>query len=810
MDCSKLLGTTEEKVWSELLGENTARIYLRNYSECVKSNLGLPPFSLGLWLMALYKTQLNCTMRTAREKTMINDGTFTEFTLVQTIKQLLSPYAMAVMKKQVDTQHQVVLLQTKPIIVSMDLFSKWEQTTLHSFGCFTHTNNCFYANYLPKKPISEKTGIIAMIQVKPGKDTLEIIGQLTMNFKQKFNKVFEDTRCNTIAKLLSYVTDLDKVKSVKIPIICDYKCFTHFEISEDYSRQTDATRYHTTPYQFFEEKRQVLIADNFGYSLKSESNQPKFLSPYQSQIYDYAGLKIYGGVITGGTSNGKTFSMLKLVTYRATKYQEKTLFISSKFDLYLFTRNFEWSGREKKEHSMCWNSIPDQLSNVVIVDKTFLSNSAQLKDKLSAIQWGNIVVDNFCNISPKSTCGKYLNTLDTKCVWLLENMDNVVSHSAYVCHFLRMKEIFPSVNFKSNTERFVNRMRTYLCCNLAPYKIGSPMHTRVVFPQSQNYPFAHLMLAMRNTIRNCPKNCKSLNDLICTIEAGLTLNARILDRELLSHSNYFRPGGVKVVNFPNYEDLSYSDVENDLSVTDCAICITNVQFPIRNGSCSHIFCYNCLKRWNLEKSACPLCMSKFTNEFTLLRNGFGVTPTKKVCARPEEIPEVVSYYRDSAKYDYLNDIFLSFQPGSDDKYIIFTHWPEMMEIYKRSIIRALKFLGCYNDDSVQIFPYDVTESNCDLIETEIDNCNILVTNANNMKYLRNHAKFNSAFLMDTNGKQVNLKLIQNYFTFCYRITYVAINQGLGLFLHQETISDNILTSRQILTQYYNLLISNDI
>ena len=43
----------------------------------------------------------------------------------------------------------------------------------------------------------------------------------------------------------------------------------------------------------------------------------------------------------------------------------------------------------------------------------------------------------------------------------------------------------------------------------------------------------------------------------------------------------------------------------------CSICLESCIVPSALDTCTHKFCYSCIKRWSVIKKFCPYCRTKF-------------------------------------------------------------------------------------------------------------------------------------------------------------------------------------------------------
>ena len=48
------------------------------------------------------------------------------------------------------------------------------------------------------------------------------------------------------------------------------------------------------------------------------------------------------------------------------------------------------------------------------------------------------------------------------------------------------------------------------------------------------------------------------------------------------------------------------------SATTCGICLDKIQIQGSIDSCSHEFCFECIKTWSQTQNTCPLCIKRFT------------------------------------------------------------------------------------------------------------------------------------------------------------------------------------------------------
>lgn len=58
------------------------------------------------------------------------------------------------------------------------------------------------------------------------------------------------------------------------------------------------------------------------------------------------------------------------------------------------------------------------------------------------------------------------------------------------------------------------------------------------------------------------------------------------------------------------------EIEPSLTVdSECSVCRELIRRPTGNRSCTHVFCYRCVRGWNHRNSSCPMCRAPFTEEF---------------------------------------------------------------------------------------------------------------------------------------------------------------------------------------------------
>ncbi|OMJ69995.1 hypothetical protein SteCoe_32124 [Stentor coeruleus] len=43
----------------------------------------------------------------------------------------------------------------------------------------------------------------------------------------------------------------------------------------------------------------------------------------------------------------------------------------------------------------------------------------------------------------------------------------------------------------------------------------------------------------------------------------------------------------------------------------CGICFDEIEFQGKINSCSHLFCFKCIKKWSDNENSCPICKSRF-------------------------------------------------------------------------------------------------------------------------------------------------------------------------------------------------------
>lgn len=61
-------------------------------------------------------------------------------------------------------------------------------------------------------------------------------------------------------------------------------------------------------------------------------------------------------------------------------------------------------------------------------------------------------------------------------------------------------------------------------------------------------------------------------------------------------------------------DISYSDIEQNLNEKTCCICLLDYKDSNKELcklSCNHIFHKECIQKWSIKKTICPLCRVEF-------------------------------------------------------------------------------------------------------------------------------------------------------------------------------------------------------
>ena len=70
-------------------------------------------------------------------------------------------------------------------------------------------------------------------------------------------------------------------------------------------------------------------------------------------------------------------------------------------------------------------------------------------------------------------------------------------------------------------------------------------------------------------------------------------------------------------NYNNYKIFEGFDFKSFIKNKEsedspiCSICLANCIMPSVLDSCTHKFCYACIKRWSSIKKFCPYCRTKF-------------------------------------------------------------------------------------------------------------------------------------------------------------------------------------------------------
>jgi hypothetical protein len=347
---------------------------------------------------------------------------------------------------------------------------------------------------------------------------------------------------------------------------------------------------------------------------------------------------VKGGVISGYPSSGKTtymintFTSLCFTSDKGIVSKDNCLFCLHWTDCKVLEECMKTFGKDILDKvQIIWSKDDfkevlktDIPKKITIVNSTYMSRSTKCRKFLKSVKWKYFIVDSFEDIKQGSKGVNFIRSVNTETVWLVTSfLQAKIIPKMY--SFLRLDQSYPYSVPKPAESVLGLACGRFLVGEFNPGSFGhisqnrSSYMTMHLYP-SEDYPFAEMKVAARTVWNdNIYTNTRDFLEFMSKLEGNIPMNSRYVEDSILTFSKNVRPGGNIRIVFPKYEDM-WEEILSDgshtkISNTECGICQEDCNYPTRNSSCDHIFCYTCLSEWNRTNSSCPFCRAPFTTSF---------------------------------------------------------------------------------------------------------------------------------------------------------------------------------------------------
>lgn len=573
--------------------------------------------------------------------------------------------------------------------------------------------------------------------------------------------------------------------------------------------------------------------------------------------------RVKGGLLYGDALVGKTFYMLRHVLLQVEQEQERglTLYVVQPYDKKVVLSALAQAPEtccsrvdvywERKDFVNVTPRENGRQSRVVIVNAKFLSRASELKSFLSASSIKRLVVDHYEKIDYHTRLYKFLDQLRPEIVWLLTSkltLDMV----PWTYKWLRLDRSFPgsrlgvdfnlvscalfaSVSYR--VEYGVNQMTENTQYTCTPYRVG-------LRRSADQWPYQQIVVALRETLRRgTPKRHAGLLALLARLDSGVPIRKEKVRELLMFHSFNLRVGGGLYRVLPPLEQLPVHSVSDCLEPEDlCGICRDDMEDPVKNEVCCHMFCFKCIEEWNKMSSSCPLCRVDYGEAFFKVeftgRESFSPSclPAKKrrrLCdvysSESKELKTRESKNSEEADRDMerqavpVEELYLDphrerslknfLTSTSYNKVLIITHWRGMVKRYGAMAEEALGSGSTIGTISEKLNYTDLHRA-----EVVVERSDVVVTYGYNVNYFRNDGRFKQVIIMDSDGCTTMVENWYNYFRHClsrvYHFSFHSIDKMYMKMLDEMAAGPNRtgnnvrfpkMTPKTILGKYYAFL-----
>ena len=141
------------------------------------------------------------------------------------------------------------------------------------------------------------------------------------------------------------------------------------------------------------------------------------------------------------------------------------------------------------------------------------------------------------------------------------------------------------------------------------------------------------------------------------------------DLKFEADSNIINSNNISNKNFKSYmKGYNHLPSSGNFSTDECIICLTDIKNKSKINSCSHCFCFKCIKSWSQHCNKCPLCKKEFKVIITWNseKKKYIENHIKKKNYKIEENDEF--YFED--EYENISEICMICNKGNDEENLL--------------------------------------------------------------------------------------------------------------------------------------------
>lgn len=459
---------------------------------------------------------------------------------------------------------------------------------------------------------------------------------------------------------------------------------------------------------------------------------------------------VRGGVILGREDGVRTQRMLELAT---ADDQGFTLYLIQQDDWLSVQRLSSPFGERvtlvKQPADVVEGSVPKV---AVVTLQQFLSWDLLFR-RLRQVSWSRVVVDS------GETAEMPFHLLHTKCsfssLWVLTHPSSFDFFHSYSQVF-RLDDYFPPQHLVMTRKPPGALMQGFsqMACLRLPTALqdrNKIQELRLPWPEDW-YPADEIVAAVVAVKgQNTPERASWLFQTLDLLHSGRPF--RRLD---ILHT-LRRLANPDVIALPDFERLPILQKEEEDDPV-CPICQEAPHRPTQNGSCTHVFCYDCLEQWNDIQSNCPCCRSEFVGSFFRVKLASSHAKRRRLESQEPARPPPEVRFR-------ALDLVLSHRLQVEGKILIITHWPSMLETYREAV--------CRRAPSCQVIertlPFDDDGGPLE--------APVVLTLADNLQRFRRDDRFTSVIVLDHQLGSRTLATILRFFVTCPSVTIFHTEQS---------------------------------
>ncbi len=542
----------------------------------------------------------------------------------------------------------------------------------------------------------------------------------------------------------------------------------------------------------------------------------------EKKIFDENGVK--GGVLYGDCMSGKSFNLIKQILNSKQQFSvddqlninEITMIFIPFYELYNMEKIFDildaksfvsyiWDHNDYLNFDNIINQKP-----ICVVNWNKFILTPGLRERIRSMHFKRIVFDDFSNLYHTKQHLDYMCGLQSDIIWVTTSqMYNIRVNKALITLF-KFYKVFPEVNaieqrpllsyqiFRTIFFKFmygVHNSSILECRNGYQQRVYVPQMAIHSFQENDFYPHTHIIRSVNKCLNSfvTVSKVKSLIHIITALESGVPIKKYDVDDFLLSFTNT-HTGGKMYVKIPPYNDMTFDvqspntmNMEKNMGLSNnsdslCCICFEPYRDPVRNASCDHVLCYNCLKQWNVENSSCPMCRKDYSATFFRQNPLTDIKNTSKSKIDNKflscyDFTNIEDIYYNPKLFNILNNTLQhkveDLLPDDSKKILILSCWPILIKDYERCVkenypqFKSGTLLTKFKSNELDVFKRYIKDQQ--IIISHIDNVQLFCKDSNII-----HVIF-----MDVNINIEYMQYYYNYFKYSKTKTHMIVRNSIS-------------------------------